>query len=139
MLFGVVFGALVIPPVLDLLNAAYGFAGVPGAGPNALAAPQAALISTLAQGRARRQHELDDDRLGRLLGIGLILLDVGLGRLRLLRLPPLAVGIAIYLPMSATLMVVIGSIIGWFYDRRADRAAAIPKPISAWACSPRPA
>ena len=47
---GVVFGALVIAPVLDLLNAAFGFAGAPGAGDNALAAPQAALISALAKG-----------------------------------------------------------------------------------------
>ena len=45
-----VFGALVIAPVLDLLNTAFGFAGAPGAGENALAAPQAALISALAEG-----------------------------------------------------------------------------------------
>ena len=45
-----VFGALVIPPILDLLNTAFGFQGTPGAGPNALDAPQAAIISTIAQG-----------------------------------------------------------------------------------------
>jgi putative OPT family oligopeptide transporter len=50
LVIGVVFGALVIAPVLDLLNAAFGFAGAPGAGDNALAAPQAALISALAKG-----------------------------------------------------------------------------------------
>src|SRR3546814_3681101 len=44
LVIGVVFGSLIIPPVLDLLNTAFGFAGVPGAGPNALPAPQAALI-----------------------------------------------------------------------------------------------
>ena len=32
LVIGVVFGALVIAPVLDLLNAAFGFAGAPGAG-----------------------------------------------------------------------------------------------------------
>ena len=41
-----------------------------------------------------------------------------------LRLPPLAVGIGIYLPMSATLPMVIGAVIGWLYDRRH------PDPIS---------
>jgi putative OPT family oligopeptide transporter len=122
LLFGVVFGAAVIPPVLDLLNAGYGFAGVPGAGPNALAAPQAALISTLAQGVLGGTMHWTMIGWGVLLGIGLILLDFILARLRLLRLPPLAVGIAIYLPMSATLMVVAGSILGWFYERRASRA-----------------
>jgi uncharacterized oligopeptide transporter (OPT) family protein len=59
---------------------------------------------------------------GALLGVGLILLDALLGRARKLRLPPLAVGIAIYLPMSATLMVIIGAICGWLYDKGAPRA-----------------
>ena len=50
----VVAGSAVIPPVLDLLNAAYGFAPLPGVNlptPKApLPAPQATLIATLAQG-----------------------------------------------------------------------------------------
>src|SRR3954462_14390742 len=40
---GVVFGSLIIPPVLNVLNSGIGFVGAPGAGPNALAAPQAGL------------------------------------------------------------------------------------------------
>ena len=50
LLVGVVAGAVVIAPVLNLLAHAYGFAGAPGAGAKALAAPQATLISALAQG-----------------------------------------------------------------------------------------
>ena len=51
LVIGVIAGALVIPPVLDLLNHAYGFVGAPGAtGAHALPAPQAGLISALAQG-----------------------------------------------------------------------------------------
>ena len=50
LVLGVVFGAVVIPPVLDLLNTAFGFQGAPGAKATALAAPQAALISAIAQG-----------------------------------------------------------------------------------------
>jgi putative OPT family oligopeptide transporter len=122
LLFGVLFGAVIIPPVLDLLNQAYGFAGAPGAGPDALAAPQAALISTLAVGVLGGNMDWTMIGWGVLLGIGLILLDAGLGRARKLRLPPLAVGIAIYLPMSATLMVVAGAIAGWVYDKGAKRA-----------------
>lgn len=49
LVIGVIAGAAVIPPVLDLLNHAYGFAGVPGVGPTALPAPQAGLISALAR------------------------------------------------------------------------------------------
>jgi len=123
LLFGVGFGAAVIPPVLDLLNRGYGFAGVAGAGPEALPAPQAALISTLAQGVLGGNMDWTMIGWGVLLGIALILLDAGLGKAKLLRLPPLAVGIAIYLPMSATLMVVAGAIAGWIYDKGAVRAA----------------
>src|SRR3989440_1393835 len=49
---GVISGAVVIPPVLDLVNHAYGFVGAPGAElrPNPLPAPQAGLISSLAKG-----------------------------------------------------------------------------------------
>jgi putative OPT family oligopeptide transporter len=122
LLFGVVFGAAVIPPVLNLLNAGYGFAGVAGAGKEALAAPQAALISTLAEGVLGGKMDWTMIGYGALLGVALILLDFVMGRLRLLRLPPLAVGIAIYLPMSATLMVVVGAVAGWLYDRAAGRA-----------------
>src|SRR5207237_5719013 len=50
LVLGVVFGALVIPPILDLLNTAFTFEGAPGAKATALAAPQAAIISTIAQG-----------------------------------------------------------------------------------------
>jgi putative OPT family oligopeptide transporter len=122
LLFGVLFGAAVIPPVLDLLNAAYGFAGAPGAGPDALAAPQAALISTLAVGVLGGNMDWTMIGWGVVLGIFLILLDAVLGRFGKLRLPPLAIGIAIYLPMSATLMVVVGAICGWIYDKGARRA-----------------
>ncbi|HET9685566.1 MAG TPA: oligopeptide transporter, OPT family, partial [Pseudolabrys sp.] len=52
LVIGVIAGALVIPPVLDLVNHAYGFVGAPGAEsrPSPLPAPQAGLISSLAQG-----------------------------------------------------------------------------------------
>ena len=50
LVIGVVFGAIVIPPVLSLMQGAFGFAGAPGAGADALAAPQAALLSSLAKG-----------------------------------------------------------------------------------------
>jgi hypothetical protein len=48
-------------------------------------------------------------------------IDEVLGLAKLLRLPPLAIGIGIYLPMSATLPVVIGAVIGHWYDGWATR------------------
>ena len=54
LLLGCVVGALVIAPVLNLLYEAYGFPGAlprPDMDPSqALAAPQAALMTTIAQG-----------------------------------------------------------------------------------------
>lgn len=124
LLVGVVAGAAVIPPVLDLLSHAYGFAGTPGADPaHALAAPQAALISALAQGVI--QGNLDWQLLGAgvILGLALIVLDEILKRGTHVHLPPLAVGLGIYLPSSTTLMIVVGAVAGWAFERRAVRTA----------------
>ncbi|HTC27642.1 OPT family oligopeptide transporter [Dyella sp.] len=123
LVIGVIAGAIVIPPVLDLLNHAYGFLGAPGVDPaHALPAPQAGLISALAQGVI--QHNIDWNLIivGALIGAGIIILDEVLGLAKTsMRLPPLAVGLGIYLPTSTTLMIVVGAIVGWYYDKRADR------------------
>ncbi|MHB1617902.1 MAG: OPT family oligopeptide transporter [Metallibacterium sp.] len=125
LVIGVIAGAAVIPPVLDLLLKAYGFAGMPGTNPAlALAAPQAALISALAQGVI--EHKLDWSMigLGAAIGVVIVILDELLARRgKTARLPPLAVGLGIYLPTSTTLMVVIGAIAGSVFDRRAERTA----------------
>jgi putative OPT family oligopeptide transporter len=119
LIIGVIAGAAVIPPVLNLLAQAFGFAGAPNVNTvtaQPLAAPQATLISALAQGVISGKLDWNMIGVGAALGVALIVLDEVLGRLKLLRLPPLAVGIGIYLPMSATLPVVIGAIIGHWYD-----------------------
>ncbi|CAM0999076.1 oligopeptide transporter, OPT family [Rhodanobacter sp. Root179] len=121
---GVLVGAAVIPPVLDLVNQAYGFAGMPGVDPaRALAAPQAGLISALAQGVIQGNIDWSLIILGGAIGVVLIIIDAVLGRSsKSASLPPLAVGLGIYLPTSTTLMVVVGAIVGWYFDKRADRA-----------------
>jgi putative OPT family oligopeptide transporter len=120
---GVIAGAAIIPPVLDLLNHAYGFAGAPGPlREHALPAPQAGLMSALAQGVLENNVDWSLIEIG--VGIGVAMIGVDALVRRLIpgaHLSPLAVGLGIYLPTSATLMVVVGSIAGWYYDRRADR------------------
>ncbi|TPG08262.1 oligopeptide transporter, OPT family [Rhodanobacter glycinis] len=122
---GVLVGAAVIPPVLDLLNKAYGFAGMPGVDPaRALAAPQAGLISALAQGVIQGNIDWSLIILGAAIGVVLIVLDAVLGRsTKSAALPPLAVGLGIYLPTSTTLMIVVGAVVGWYFDRRAERGS----------------
>jgi len=124
---GVIAGALIIPPVLDLVNHAYGFLGAPGVNSaHALPAPQAGLISALAQGVI--QHNINWNALGMggLIGAASIAFDALLRRTRKgAALPPLAVGLGIYLPTMSTLMIVAGAIVGWMFNRRAARA---PRP-----------
>jgi putative OPT family oligopeptide transporter len=122
LIVGVAAGASVIPFVLNLLTKAYGFAGAANIGvvtQNPLPAPQATLISALAKGVIGGSLEWKMIGIGALVGVGLILLDAGLGAAKKLRVPPLAVGIGIYLPMSATFAVVIGAILSEWYTRRA--------------------
>ena len=129
LIVGVAAGASVIPFVLNLLAKAYGFAGAANVGvvaPNPLPAPQATLISALAQGVIGGSLEWKMIGIGALVGVGLILLDITLGALGKLRIPPLAVGIGIYLPMSATFAVVVGAVISYWYARR-TRSAANPE------------
>ena len=124
LVLGVIFGSLVIPPILDLLNTAFGFVGAPGAGENALAAPQAALISTIAQGVLG--GSLDWSLIGLGVGIGAAVIVVDeLLRRKTTRysLPALAVGLGIYLPMELTLLVPLGALIGWLYNGWAERQA----------------
>jgi putative OPT family oligopeptide transporter len=121
LIVGVAAGASVIPFVLNLLAKAYGFAGAANIGvvaPNPLAAPQATLISALAQGVIGGNLEWKMIGIGVVVGIGLILLDTLLGAFNKLRIPPLAVGIGIYLPMSATFAVVVGAVLSYWYDKR---------------------
>ena len=131
LIIGVLAGAAVIPPVLNLVNQAYGFLGAPGADlrPSPLPAPQAGLISSLAQGVIAADIDWSLIRMGALIGVGIIVLDAILARTtKHMRVPPLAVGLGIYLPTASTLMIVVGAIAGWFFDRAADRT---PHPKSA--------
>jgi putative OPT family oligopeptide transporter len=121
LIVGVVAGAIVIPPVLNLLAQSNGFAGAPNVGviaENPLPAPQATLISALAQGVIGGNLDWKMIGVGVLVGFGVILFDETLGLLKKLRVPPLAVGIGIYLPMSATFAVVVGAVISHWYNHR---------------------
>jgi len=121
LIVGVVAGAMIIPLVLNLLAKSNGFAGAPNIGviaQNPLPAPQATLIAALAQGVIGGDLDWKMIGIGLLVGAGVIAIDETLGLLKRLRIPPLAVGIGIYLPMSVTFAVIVGSIIGHWYNGR---------------------
>jgi putative OPT family oligopeptide transporter len=124
LLFGVLFGSIVIPPVLNMLSAAYGFIGVGHPDPTkALAAPQATLISALAKGVIAHTLDWNMIVIGALVGIVLIAIDETL-RARsngIRKLPPLAVGLGIYLPMATTAAAAAGAVVGHFYNRSVEK------------------
>lgn len=125
LIVGVIAGAAVIPSVLNLLTKAYGFAGAANIGvvtANPLPAPQATLISALAQGVIGGNLDWKMIGIGALVGVGLIAIDAALGAAKKLRIPPLAVGIGIYLPMSATFAVVVGAIVATWYAKKTANA-----------------
>jgi putative OPT family oligopeptide transporter len=122
LLIGVVAGSAVVPPVLELLNHAYGFAGAPNLNAiaeNPLAAPQATLISTLAKGVIGGDLRWDLVGYGALLGLGLAAFDYILKAAsnKKYSLPPLGVGLAIYLPSAVTSPVVVGAVAGYLFER----------------------
>src|SRR3954462_10026330 len=119
LILGVVFGAIVIPPILDLMNTAFTFQGAPNAKATALAAPQAAIISTIAQGVLGGNLDWPMIREGAMIGVVAVIIDEVLKRVsnKRLHLPPLAIGMGIYLPLEADLLIPFGAVLGGFYTR----------------------
>ena len=122
LIIGCIVGAVVISPVLELLYNAYGFAGaMPREGmdvSNALSAPQATLMTTIATGIFSHNLNWDYIWIGVGLGVGLIILDLVVKRLRPgWSVPPLAVGMGIYLPASINMPIFVGTVLSFFCMR----------------------
>jgi len=122
LVLGVVFGSVVIPPILDVLNTAFTFQGAPGAKETALAAPQAQLISAIAQGVLGGNLDWNLIAIGAGIGVVVVIVDELLRKIKRGALPPLAVGMGIYLPMALTLLIPIGALLGHLYEKWAARA-----------------
>jgi putative OPT family oligopeptide transporter len=119
LLLGSIIGAFAIAPVLNLLYEAYGFAGaMPRSGMDesqVLSAPQATLMTTIAKGIF--SHNLDWNYILFGIGVGIVIIIADL----LLKrnsasycLPPLAVGMGIYLPPTLEMPLVIGAVMSYF-------------------------
>jgi len=126
LVIGVIAGSLVIPVILNLLNKAYGFAGAPthGISGTPLAAPQATLISTIASGVIGGNLQWGLIGVGALVGAVLVVIDELLRRGGRYSLPPLGAALAIYLPSSVTVPVILGAFAGYVFDKRVERTAS---------------
>ena len=121
LIVGVIAGSVVFPLVLQLLADTFGFLGAPGAGPNALAAPQASLFAAIAQGVLGGSLRWDLVGVGAAIGVVIVIIDEVLGKTGKGRFPPLAVGMGIYLPVSLVLPAVLGTVIGHVWNKMALR------------------
>ncbi len=119
---GVIAGALAIAPVLQLLFSAYGLGDVfPRAGMDAaeaLSAPQATLMSSVAYGVFARDLPWTMIWIGVGIAAALIALDKVLeDKGSSFRTPVLAVAVGIYLPIELTTPIFIGGAIAWAAGR----------------------
>ena len=123
LVIGVIAGSAVIPVILNLLNKAYGFAGSPmhGISGNPLAAPQATLISTIASGVIGGDLNWGLIGIGGAVGAVLVVVDELLRRTGRYSLPPLGAALAIYLPSSVTVPVILGAFAGLAYPAKGPR------------------
>jgi oligopeptide transporter, OPT family len=129
LLIGCVVGSVAIAPVLNLLYQAYGFTGAmprEGMDPSvALSAPQATLMTTIAQGIFSSSMDWTYIFIG--IGVGVVAIIVNLilkGTTASLSLPPLAIGMGIYLPPALETPLVVGAVIGYFINRYLRKRAA---------------
>ena len=115
---GVTAAALVLPLVLQLLNTAYGFGPATEAHPDALAAPQATLMESVARGVFSGDLPWTMVYIGAAVGIVIILLDkYQESRGSDFRIPVLAVAVGLYLPFELDSAIMVGGVIAWAVGR----------------------
>jgi len=109
---GTASAALTIGPVLILLQGAYGFAGMKGAGSKALSSPQANLMASVARGVFEGGLPWTFVIIGMIAAVGIIALDQYLqARKYSFRVPILAVAIGFYLPFQLSVPIFVGGLI----------------------------
>jgi len=116
---GVLTGALVLVPVLSLLQAKYGIGEPTSSHPHPLSAPQATLMANLTRSVFGAGLPWPLVGLGAVIGVLIILADRRQElRGSALRLPVLAVALGIYLPLKLSATIVLGGVIADLANRR---------------------
>ena len=124
-LIGVATGAVVIVPVLALLQAKYGIGEATDIHSHPLSAPQATLMANLAKGVFGGILPWHLVGTGVLLGLFAIALDLRQAeRKASFRLPVLAVALGIYLPLKLSATIMAGGLLAE-YMRRSQKALGV--------------
>jgi putative OPT family oligopeptide transporter len=123
--FGAIVSSLVMAPILNLLIRGYGIAGIAGAGPQALAAPQAFLMAKVAQGVFRGGLPWEFIAVGAAIAIVLLIVDGWLERRKSnWRTPVMPVAIGLYLPFGLSVTILLGSLAGLRQKKTTSGAGA---------------
>jgi putative OPT family oligopeptide transporter len=124
---GVISAALVMAVILNLLLNAYGFGAPNAEQPNALAAPQAQLMASVARGVFGDGLPWGMVAAGAAIGIAIIVIDEVLQRRgSSLRAPVLAVAVGIYLPLELSVPILAGGLIAHAVGRTRARSGGGP-------------
>jgi len=128
-IIGVLAGAIAIAPILQLLFSAYGLGDVfPRAGMDpteALQAPQATLMASVAGGVFNRDLPWGMIWIGCGIAVALIVLDKILeAKKSSFRTPVLAVAVGIYLPLELTVAIFIGGMIAFLTKKGFEKHRA---------------
>lgn len=116
---GVVAAVVVMAPILNLLLKAYGIGAPTAAHPNALLAPQATLMASVAKGVFGGGLPWGMVGWGAVTGVAIIGVDEYLKfRRAAWRAPVLAVAVGIYLPLELSVPILAGGLVAHFAARR---------------------
>ena len=117
---GVATGAVVIAPVLTLLQRKYGLGEITAEYPHPLTAPQATLMANLAQGVFGGSLPWGMVALGALIALLVIVLDRRQQQAgTALRVPVLAFALGLYLPLKLSGAILVGGIVAALVQREA--------------------
>ena len=117
-MIGVIAGALLIAPVLNLLLTSKGIGAPTLAHPDPLTAPQATLMMSVASGIFGGNLPWDIIYIGGAIGIAIISIDQYLKKTgSKFRMPVLAVAVGLYLPFELDSSIFVGGVLAWLLDR----------------------
>ena len=111
--------ALIMAPVLSLLAQAYGIGAPTAEHPNALSAPQATLMASVAKGMFGGELPWTIIAVGCGIGAVIIALDEWLkAKGSSFRVPVLAAAIGIYLPLELMVPIFLGGLLAYLVEKR---------------------
>ena len=126
---GVVSATFVLAPILNWLLEAYGIGARTAENPDALLAPQATLMASVAQGILGTDQDLPWGMIYTGMGVGALIIvcdEVLRVRKAAFRMPVLAVAVGIYLPVDLAVPIFIGGLVSYIAKRARGGEGARP-------------